>query len=310
MKHALLALLCLLLGLSAARAQEPAPPVEKTYALGPGAKLTVFIPATPHFGNAKPMMLFIPGGGWLQSDIAPVLPFCRYFAAQGYITAAVSYRIVPPYPPDPTLNIADGRYGTWPAALNDVRAAIWQMRREAKSWGGEASSVAAVGFSAGGMLAAHLGVRDEADPIDGLSGKAQRVVSVGGPWDLRAVLTSFKAHGWDVTPGKNQDYPDPSGLGMVMTLFGGRPDTVMNGTKPSPDEAWAASPLKYVSADIAPTLMLHGSRDRLVPPAQAQAAFTACEAAAPGRCHLKLFDAGHEVTEDFMQPMISFLSVE
>ena len=64
-------------------------------------------------------------------------------AAQGYVVASINYRL--------------SQEAHFPAALQDVKAAIRWMRGHAVAYGGDPTRLAVWGMSAGGQLAAMAG---------------------------------------------------------------------------------------------------------------------------------------------------------
>lgn len=251
--------------------------------------------------SKAPVVLLIPGGGWLHCKHESVEPFVPLFTQAGYVVFSTNYRVVPEYPRPATWKADDPRFATWPAQIDDVRAAVWWIRGNAEKLKLNPDHLVAIGFSAGGMLAAHLACEERKDESGKLSSKVQGAITVGGPWDLRDVLVAKRNN------RKTDIYPDPNSLGITMTLFGGTPETLVDESCPSIEQAWEASPQRLIQKDIAPILLLHGSRDQLVPAFQAERAHTKIEQVAPGSSTLKLFPIGHEVSADFLPPVKYFL---
>jgi acetyl esterase/lipase len=166
----------------------------------------------------------------------------------------------------------------WPAQADDVEQAVWWVRENAQALHADASRVVAIGGSAGGHLAAWLGTTDHPSP-KGTSSRVNAVVSMWGPWDLTA--TNVRED------GKN----------MIAALMGGRP----------PREA---SPLFHIDARTAPTMLIHGTRDELVPPDQST---HACEVLRVHQveCDLLLVEGeGHGLTSKNadVRPLVQRLS--
>ncbi|WP_161974522.1 alpha/beta hydrolase [Piscinibacter terrae] len=167
---------------------------------------------------------------------------------------------------------------TWPAQADDVERAVWWLRENAQALHADPSRVVAIGGSAGGHLAAWLGTTDHPSP-KGTPSRVNAVVSMWGPWDLTA--TNVRED------GKN----------MIAALMGSRP-------------AQEASPLYRIDARTAPTMLIHGTRDELVPPDQST---HACEVlrAAKVECDLLLLEGeGHGLTSKNpdLRPVIERLS--
>jgi acetyl esterase/lipase len=142
--------------------------------------------------TAAPVIVQIYGGAWQRGSPGDDEPFARYFAARGYLVAAIDYRHAPA--------------ARWPAQIEDVRTALAWLRLHAGEYGGDGARLALVGRSAGAQLA--LVAAYEA------GAKVAGVVSFYGP--------VYLADGWRVPPR-----PDPLGVrGVLETYLGGTPDQV------------------------------------------------------------------------------------
>ncbi|NLF38722.1 alpha/beta hydrolase [bacterium] len=107
----------------------------------------VFMPAATS-GALRPAICFLFGGGWYDGTPEQFFPFCRFFAARGFVAASFEYRI-------------KGRSNDTPLdGLHDARAAIRWLRAHAEEWGIDPARVTAAGWSAGGHLAACLACID------------------------------------------------------------------------------------------------------------------------------------------------------
>jgi len=194
----------------------------------------------PSVAGPHPALLLIHGGAWMHGDRSNMREFGELLAREGYACFAPSYRLAPAY--------------RWPAQIEDCLYAVQFVRANAERFGIDPARVGALGLSAGGHLAALLGVleerRDEqaTDPVQRQSTRIQCVVDYFGPVLLaRGKEDSFGP----VLRGKEINFdtqPPPE-------LFGD-----------APDSAYAtASPVKFVSKDDAPFLLVHGDADRIVP---------------------------------------------
>lgn len=145
----------------------------------------------------------------------------------------------------------------WPAQARDVEEAVWWIRENAGSLHVDPERVVAIGGSAGGHLAAWLGTTDQRN-ANGTPSRVNLVVSIWGPWDL--TVSNIR-----------QDAKN-----MISALIGNQ----------SPQ---LASPLAYINSQSAPALLIHGTKDDLVPPDQS---IRACDAlrAANVRCELMLLE--------------------
>ena len=107
-----------------------------------------------------PLVLLVHGGGWRSGERANMAPLAVRLAARGYAAATVSYRLS-----------GQARY---PAAVDDVKAALDWLRAQADALGVDPARIAIAGGSAGGQIAALVGMTRPHDVravinIDGLS---------------------------------------------------------------------------------------------------------------------------------------------
>jgi acetyl esterase/lipase len=181
-------------------------------------------------------IVVIHGGGWAAGNKNAHDPQVYDIARKGYVAATVGYRFAPKH--------------QFPAQIEDVKCAIRFLRANAEKYGIDKDRIGAVGFSAGAHLSMLLGTMDKEDGCEGEGGnpdqssKVNAVVAWFGPTDL-------------TTP----DWPDRSGK-LVAQLCGGTKQEKLDVYK-------KASPLTYVNAGDAPTLLIQGTKDGLVPWTQA-----------------------------------------
>ncbi|WP_321390692.1 alpha/beta hydrolase [Emcibacter sp.] len=93
-------------------------------------------------GDAIPTrtaVVLIHGGGWILGERGMMAPLASQFAAQGFLAAAVEYRLV--------------REAAWPAQLDDVTTAVRWIADNAGDLGIDADRIVVAGASAGGHLA-------------------------------------------------------------------------------------------------------------------------------------------------------------
>jgi acetyl esterase/lipase len=266
---------CLLLVIAAATRAEPsatqpvlhhpAPPAgidfkpDITYATIDGQPVMLDLAAPANTAAPLPCIVAIHGGGWTGGNRVDLDGATFEFAKHGYIAVTLEYRMAPAH--------------LFPAAVQDVKAAVRYLRANADKLHIDANHIGAVGFSAGAHLAMMLGTMEKADGLDDAgdaqeqSSKVQAVVSFFGPTDLTA------------------HYPDIS-KAIVKNFMGG---TLQH----MPDAYHKASPITYVSSATAPMLLFQGTADILVPYEQAEFMATALDKAhVPGRVEL-LIGANH-----------------
>jgi acetyl esterase/lipase len=180
-------------------------------------------------------VVYIHGGGWRSGSRRQFHRYAEEMAALGFVGMTIDYRL--------------SSEATYPAAVDDCRAAIRWLLANAAKFHVDPTRIGIVGQSAGGHLAALLGaIADPALPI--------RAVAAFHPViDLPAAAQS--------SPGE---------AGTAITQFLG----VSYAGNPA---LWKeASPLTHVSSRSAPTLLLHGTADTTVPHAQSELMLSALKA--------------------------------
>ncbi len=131
--------------------------------------LDAYLPPTP---GPHPAVLLIHGGGWeagSRSEVAELggVPGTAW-AGTGFAAFAIDYRLAPEHP--------------YPAAVQDVRAAVAWIRRHADDFSVDPARIGAFGMSAGGHLAAMLAVVGEGSLVEG--SRVRAVVSWSAPLHL------------------------------------------------------------------------------------------------------------------------------
>ncbi|MGH2725150.1 MAG: alpha/beta hydrolase fold domain-containing protein [Actinomycetota bacterium] len=202
-------------------------------------RLDAYLPAAdgPH-----PAVVLIHGGGWAKGsrNNPGTVEAATIMAEQGLATFSVDYRL-------------SGR-APYPAAVEDVQAAVAWIRSRADEFGVDPSRVGAAGHSAGGHLAAMLGTLGAGSLTTG--SRVAAVVSWSGALDFQEML-------------RTED--DPEIQTGVRTFL----DCLDSDCDPT---AAQASPINHVDPTDAPMLM-YNSSDEFVPVAQPTAMAAALEAA-------------------------------
>ncbi|NCP12424.1 MAG: alpha/beta hydrolase, partial [Sphingomonadales bacterium] len=108
---------------------------------GPGErqKFDIYVPAA-RSDKPLPLLVFFHGGGWYKGNRESYGFAGRAFAAQGFVVAVPSYRLVPG--------------NVFPDFLIDGAAAIAAARKVAARYGGDPDSIVLSGHSAGAHIAA------------------------------------------------------------------------------------------------------------------------------------------------------------
>jgi acetyl esterase/lipase len=140
-------------------------------ALGDAAQDTPLLyPVLPPKG-AKPVgaVIVLPGGGYTYHAAHEAFPIAEHFRAAGLATFVLQYRLRPYFPV---------------VSLLDAQRAVRLLRARAAEFGLDPTKIAAIGFSAGGHLAANLsthaddGRTDAADPVDRQSCRLQSAMLI------------------------------------------------------------------------------------------------------------------------------------
>ena len=158
---------------------------------------------------------------------------------RGYAVGSVDYRLSP--------------VARFPAQVHDIKAAIRFLRARQGEYGYDAGRIAVAGNSAGGHLAALVGVTNGNAALEGTVGEhagqksdVQAIVSLYGMSDLTTILGQSTPHGLSVR------------VPALQLLLGGQPEQV-------PDLARLASPVFHVDANDPPLLLIHGDQDPQAP---------------------------------------------
>ena len=191
----------------------------------------------PHSPEAAPLIVYIHGGAW-RSGSKDSMPLTRLLA-EGFAIASVEYRL--------TLE------ARFPAQVHDIKAAIRFLRATQSQFGYDSSRIAVAGSSAGGHLAALVGVTNKIPELEGTVGahldqssNVQAIVAYFGATNLLSIL----------------DQSTPRGLGVripaLQLLLGGQPEE-------EPELAKLASPVFHVDRSDPPLVLLHGDQDSQMP---------------------------------------------
>ena len=243
--------------------------------------LDIVVPA-PGAGP-YPVVVFIHGGAWLfghRATLNPILAGLRLFErlpAAGYGFASISYRF--------------SGEATFPAQLHDAKAAVRWLRARAPTLDLDPDRVAAWGESAGGHLAALLGLTGDRPDLEGdvgvlgPSSSVQAVVDWYGPSDL--LTMDEQAHPEATFSHDRPDAPE-------ALLIGGP-------VQEAAEAARAASPVTYVHGGAPPFLLQHGVDDRIVPAGQSEE-LAAALTAAGADARLQLLAGTDHVFADHPDP--------
>jgi acetyl esterase/lipase len=206
--------------------------------------LDLFLPAEPSSAKPLPVIVYIHGGAWRHGSRHAGWNFLRPWVRSGdYAGVSIGYRL--------------SDQAQWPAQIHDCKAAIRWIRGNAERYHLNPDRIAVVGHSAGGHLAALLGVSGDVEALEGelgewtsASSRVQCVIDFCGPSDF-------------LTIGDSPSAIDHQAADAPATLLLGGPISERE------KAAREASPVTHASADDPPHLLVHGDRDDVVPYSQA-----------------------------------------
>jgi len=220
-------------------------------------KLDLYMPEK--VDGLLPLIIWVHGGGWQNGNKAGCPPLRDGYVGLGYAVVSLNYRL--------------SNQATFPAQIEDCKAAIRWLRAHAREYNLDPNRFGAWGSSAGGHLVALLGTSGEAKAFDvgadlDQSSRVQAVCDYYGPTDFTATPT---------TPAANS---------AESKLLGG---PIME----HQDKAKRANPITFVSRENPPFLILHGDKDGTVPVNQSQLLFDALKQAGVSVHFHTIKGAGH-----------------
>lgn len=188
----------------------------------------------PDQAGSYPAVVMIHGGGWRSGDKSMQVPLAQHLASKGYVTACVEYRLSPE--------------ALYPAAVCDLKAAIRFLRANASKFGIDPERIAISGCSAGGHLAALIGMAAEVRKFDcnpsntSVSSEVQAIIDIDGILDF-------------TDPNESAKDNDPAKRSAGAYWFGA--------TYKEKPELWIeASPLIYAGSNTPPMLFINSSLPR------------------------------------------------
>lgn len=183
------------------------------------------------------IVVWVHGGAWRRGSKSnmPLVDLVN----SGFAVASVDYRLSP--------------VAKFPAQIHDCKAAIRFLRGTSAMYGIDTDRIGVAGSSAGGHLAALIGVTNHHKHLEGELGDhrdqlstVQATVDYFGPTNFTTILKQSTPHGLGVR------------VPALELLLGGGPEM-------EPKLARMASPVFHVDPDDPPLLLIHGDQDPQVP---------------------------------------------
>lgn len=221
-----------------------------TYAQAGGIDLKLDI-YRPEGASKRAAILYFHGGGWRGGSREGMRNHARAMAEYGYVGLPTQYRLLGQSP--------------FPAQIEDVKTAVRWTRAHAKDLDIDPDRIILWGSSAGAHLSLLAAATPNYAPFEGKgwegdSSAVAAVIAEHPPVEFHL----GEATGRHTTPGAN-----------------------LLGEGATPERAKEASPIAYAREDFPPTLLLHGTYDRVVNHAASEAMLAALRAAkAPVDLHL------------------------
>ncbi len=226
-------------------AQSLSSDVEYARVDGLSLKLDLHLPAR----ERPPLLVYVHGGAWRAGSRVdvPVAELLNH----GFAIASVDYRLS-----------TEARF---PAQAHDIKAAIRFLRAKADLFHYDANSIGIVGSSAGGHLAALVGLSNGQAELEGKVGDHLDQSS-----DVQAVVSLYGASNLQSILGQSTEFGLRMRVPALELLLGARPEAV-------PELAKLASPIAHLDKKDPPLLLIHGDADPQMPPAQSTELASACE---------------------------------
>jgi len=130
----------------------------------------------PDNNKKYPALIMVFGGGWSSGSLWMQVPMAQQIAGKGYVTIPVEYRLSPE--------------AGYPAAVYDLKTAVRWARANAGTYGIDTTQIAISGCSAGGQLAALVGITngqpayEDKTEYPEYSSDIQAVINIDGVTDF------------------------------------------------------------------------------------------------------------------------------
>lgn len=183
-------------------------------------------------------VVLVHGGGWRAGAKEDYRYYGQQLAHRGFVAACINYRLVP--------------QARFPAQIQDVKCAVRWLRANASELNVDPERIAIMGGSAGGHLSMMAGYASEVSEFENVGGnpevssQVQAVLNIYGPVDFSRDFENAA-----------EMVPD-----MIREFLGADAETAQRNVA-------LASPVSHLDESDPPTLIIHGTIDRLVPVQQA-----------------------------------------
>lgn len=184
--------------------------------------------------KSTPAILIVHGGGWRSGNRSQHIPLAQHLAAKGIACFTVEYRL--------------STEALYPAAVYDLKAAVRWLHANASRFHVDPDKISILGFSAGGELAAFIGVTNGIEKFEGDEGNKKFSSKVNAVIDIDGTLSFVHPDAWE-TQNPNTVNASAKWLGYPRT---------------ERLDLWTeASPLTYADNNKTPFLFLNSAVERM-----------------------------------------------
>lgn len=230
--------------------------------------LDLALPLKRRNDKPLPVIAYIHGGAWRAGSKNGGLNRLHDFLKTGkYAGVSIGYRL--------------SQQVKWPAQIHDCKAAIRWIKANAKKYGLDGDRIAVHGTSAGGHLVAMLGTSAGVETMDGAIGphgeqstRVQCVIDYYGPTNFLRMNDFESRIDHDAV-----DSPESQLIGGAI--------------QENKKQTLTADPISYVDKGDVPFLIMHGTKDMLVPYNQSVLLHNALQKAGVSSVLLTVEGGGH-----------------
>jgi acetyl esterase/lipase len=188
----------------------------------------LYLPPSSKPGELRPAVVIIHGGGWTggRRDANREINIGTTLASHGYVCLSIDYALQSEDPAAPKI---------WPQNLHDCKTAVRWLRASADKYQIDTSHIGVIGGSAGGHLAAMVGLTgpelDPPGPHAQHSTRVQAVIDLYGPMAHNRTRID-----------RLVDPANPQAAALAKQI----------------------TPLSHIDSSDPPVLILHGTADKTV----------------------------------------------
>lgn len=196
-------------------------------------KIDVFYPADK-MAKKRTAIIFIHGGGWRSGDKSMHHQLMQRLALLGYVCFTPEYRL--------------STEALYPAAVHDVKSSVRWVRKKAKKYHVDTAAIVIAGHSAGGQLAALMGVTNDNPAFEAADANYKYSSRVNAVIDVDGTLSFIQ--------NESSEMNDKQKRGASSLWLGYTPSENIEIFK-------QASPVTHVGAQSPPILFLNSSVERM-----------------------------------------------